>query len=53
MLYPLADITMEVNGEQILVEAGVSETLPMSVLLRTDNPEMVKMLQVDQKEAVK
>ena len=27
VLYPLADITMEVNGEQISVEAGVSETL--------------------------
>ena len=29
VLYPLADMTMEVNGRQISVEAGVSETLPV------------------------
>ena len=38
---------MEVNGRQILVEAGVSETLPVSC--STDNP----VLQVDQSGAIK
>lgn len=52
VLYPLADITMEVNGRQITVEAGVSETLPMSVLLGIDNPELVEMLQVNGKEEI-
>lgn len=45
VLYPLADITVEMDGQQLSVEAGVSETLPMSVLLGTDNPELVEMLQ--------
>ena len=50
--YPLADISMEVNGRQISEEVGVSETLPMSALLGTDNPELVEMLQVDHEEEV-
>ena len=41
-----------VNGRQITVEAGVSETLPMSVLLGIDNPELVEMLQVNGKEEI-
>ena len=44
MLYPLADISLEVNEKQITVEAAVSDTLPMSVLLGTDTPELAELL---------
>ena len=44
VLYPLADISLEVNGKQIAVEAAVSDTLPMSVLLGTDTPELAELL---------
>ncbi len=36
-LYPLAKILLEVEGQPITVEAAVSNTLPMSVLLGIDN----------------
>ena len=52
VLYPLADISLEVNGKQIAVEAAVSGTLPMSVLLGTDTPELAELLVVeDSREA--
>ena len=44
VLYPLADISLEVNGKQIAVEAAVSDTLPMSVLLGTDTLELAELL---------
>lgn len=49
VLYPLAEISMEVEGRTITVEAAVSEaavsdTLPMSVLLGTDTPELADLL---------
>lgn len=44
VLYPLADVTLEVEGRQIVVEAAVSDTLPMSVLLGTDNTELAELL---------
>ena len=44
VLYLLADISLEVNGKQIAVEAAVSDTLPMSVLLGTDTPELAELL---------
>ena len=50
VLYPLADIMVEGNVRQISVEAEVSQTLPMSVLLAVDNSELVEMLQVDRVE---
>ena len=37
MLYPIAEVLMEVAGHPITVEAAVSETL----LLGTDTPELV------------
>lgn len=40
VLYPLANIKMEVYGLPIKVEAAVSETLPVSVLLGTHVPEL-------------
>lgn len=42
--YPLADVLMEIGDKQFTVEAGVSNTLPTSVLLGTDVPEMTELL---------
>ncbi len=44
VLYPLAKVTLEVDGFPLLVEAAVSETLPVSVLLGTDVPELGSLL---------
>ena len=33
VLYPLAEVKMEIDGRQIQVEAAISDTLPVSVLL--------------------
>ena len=41
VLYPLADISLEVNGKQIAVEAAVSDTLPMSANLPCQPTEEV------------
>lgn len=46
VLYPLAQIAEEVEGLHIDVEAAVSSTLPMGVLLRTDTPELEELLVV-------
>ena len=50
VLYPLAQVHMEVEGRQIEIEAAVSNTLPMSVLLGTDTEELAELLVVGQKE---
>ena len=47
VLYPLALISLEVGGHLIEVEAAVSDSLPMSVLLGTDTPELSKLLMED------
>ena len=39
VLYPIAEVSMEVAGHP---EAAVSETLPVSVLLGTDTPELAE-----------
>ena len=44
VLYPLADVNMEVDGLPITVEAAVSETLPAAVLLGTGVPELTRLL---------
>ena len=44
VLYPLADVNMEVDGLPITVEAAVSETLPAAVLLGTDVPQLTELL---------
>ena len=44
VLYPLADVEVEVGGRRIQVEAAVSDTLPMSVLLGTDVEELGELL---------
>ena len=50
VLYPLAKISLEVDGKSIVVEAAVSETLPMSVFLGTDIPELTELLQTQTTE---
>ena len=52
VLYPLAEISLEVEGHPITVEAAVSNTLPMSVLLGTDNPELKELLNCKEAFAV-
>ena len=44
VLYPMADVMMEVDGKEMTVEAAVSDTLPMSALLGTDVPELGELL---------
>ena len=44
VLYPLADVELEVNGQSIHVEPAVSESLSVAVLLGTDVPELYHLL---------
>ena len=44
VLYPLANIQMEVEGVPIQVEAAVSEDLPVSVLLGTDVAQFSQLI---------
>ena len=44
VLYPLAKVNMEINGIPIEVEAAVSSTLPVSVLLGEDVPELKQLV---------
>ena len=47
VLYPLAAVELEVEGQHITVEATVSDTLPTPVLLGTDVPELKVLLAGD------
>ena len=40
MLYPLAEVNMEIDGRQIQIKAAISDTLPVSMLLGTDVSEI-------------
>ena len=42
--YPTADVQISVGKCQMTVEAGVSDTLPASVLLGTDVPHLLELL---------
>ena len=42
--YPLTEVQITVDGRTFTVEAGVSHTLPVSVLLGTDVPQLVYLL---------
>ena len=44
VLYPLAEVDLEVEGYPIHIEAATSDTLPMAVLLGTDVPELTTLL---------
>ena len=47
-LYPLAQVSLEVDGRLMEVETTVSSTLPMDVLLGMDNPELVELVAKEQ-----
>ena len=42
VLYPLANVDLVVDGVPLMVEAAVSKSLPVSVLLGTDVPKLTK-----------
>eukprot|EP00731_Ephydatia_muelleri_P002492 Em0001g2492a len=44
VLYPMAEVNIEVDGCTISAVAAVSDTVPMDVLLGTDVPEVGKLL---------
>ena len=44
VMYPMADICVELDGYTIDTLAAVSDTLPMDVLLGTDVPELGRLL---------
>lgn len=46
VLYPLADVNMELGGVKMGVRAAVSERLPVPVLLGMDVPELEHLLQL-------
>ena len=46
VLYSVADLKLEVGGVPVSVKAAVSKTLPVSVLLGTDVPELGRLLGV-------
>ena len=52
VLYPLANIRIEVAGQMIQVEAAVSATLPVSVLLGTDVSQLPKLLGVEASSSI-
>ena len=43
-LYPLARVTINVEGIEMEVEAAVSDSLPVSVLLGTDTAQLGQLL---------
>ena len=44
VLYPLANVDLVVDGVPLTVEAAVSKSLPVSVMLGTDVPELAKFV---------
>ena len=47
VLYPLADMNVNVNGIEILVRAALPEALPVLVLLGTDIPQLGHLLKAN------
>ncbi len=47
MRYPLAEVELQLDEVMLKVKAAVSDSLPMSVLLGTDVPELRQLLQLD------
>ena len=45
--YPLTEVGINFGGEIIRVEAGISRTLPVSVLLGTDVPQLVELVNME------
>ena len=48
--YPLAKVELEVKGRALTVKAAVSDTLPQSVLLGTDVPDLSELLRPERQE---
>ena len=44
VLYPLAQVRIEVEGKSLEVQAAVADCLPVAVLLGTDVPQLVNLL---------
>ena len=44
VLYPIAKVYLEINGHSIDVEAAVSDSLPIPVLLGTDVPQLQDLI---------
>ena len=44
VLYPLAQVQLEVEGQAMAVTVAVADRLPVSVLLGTDTPLLLKLL---------
>ena len=44
IVYPLADVEIRIEGQCFTVQAGVSDTLPVSVLLGRDVPELLPLV---------
>ena len=43
-LYPVANVNLVMDGVPLVVEAAVSKSLPVSVLLGTDVPELARFV---------
>ena len=47
VLYPLANVELQVEGIPLHIKAAISDTLPVSVLLGTDVPELGQLLRTN------
>ena len=52
MLYPLAQVRIEVEGKFLEVQAAVADRLPVAVLLGRDVPQLVDLLAGEMQEVV-
>ena len=52
VFYPVAELEVEIGGRKMKVKAAVSETLPMSMLVGTDVPQLIGLLQEELPEPV-
>ena len=46
-MYPLTEVGINIGGKKVRVEAGISRTLPVSVLLGTDVPQLVELVNME------
>ena len=47
VIYPLARVELEVEGRALIVEAAVPNTLPQSILLGTNIPDLSELLKAE------
>ena len=48
--YPLAIVKMVVDGQELVIKAGLAEKLPVDLLLGTDIPDLMKLIRSDTEE---